>query len=160
MKQTEQVTNEDIYTIGASLGKLLEVKMQERAAYWIGRNLDVVEAITKRLNKSRDRLIKKYGDLDGKGNIMVLNFIDKLDEEGNVIRHEDGRTEKIKNPKVDSFNEEWEAVLSEEITIEYIPIPLSLLTTSKGERIDFSPSQFRGLGFLFKDIQEVRDGNS
>ena len=64
MKQTEQVTNEDIYTIGASLGKLLEVKMQERAAYWIGRNLDVVEAITKRLNKSRDRLIKKYGDLD------------------------------------------------------------------------------------------------
>lgn len=60
----------------------------------------------------RDDLIKKYGEEDGKGGIMVKMYNEVKDEEGNV-------TGKVINPKYLEFDNEYGLLLNQEIEIEY-----------------------------------------
>jgi hypothetical protein len=60
----------------------------------------------------RDDLIKKYGEEDGKGGIMVKMRNEVKDEEGNV-------TGTVINPKYLEFDKEYGTLLNQEIEIEY-----------------------------------------
>lgn len=60
----------------------------------------------------RDELIKKYGEEDGNGGIMVKMRNEVKDEEGNV-------TGTIINPNYLEFDKEYGVLLNQEIEIEY-----------------------------------------
>jgi len=65
----------------------------------------------------RDELIKKYGEEDGKGGIMVKMYNEVKDEEGNV-------TGKVINPQYLEFDNEYGVLLNQEIEIEYPEITI------------------------------------
>jgi hypothetical protein len=60
----------------------------------------------------RDELIKKYGEEDGNGGILVKMYNEIKDEEGNV-------TGKVVNPQYLEFDKEYGVLLNQEIEIEY-----------------------------------------
>jgi hypothetical protein len=60
----------------------------------------------------RDDLIKKYGEDDGKGGILVKMYNELKDEEGNV-------TGKVINPQYIEFDNEYGTLLNQEIKLEY-----------------------------------------
>jgi hypothetical protein len=60
----------------------------------------------------RDELIKKYGEEDGNGGILVRMYNEVKDEEGNVIG-------KVINPQYIEFDKEYGVLLNQEIEIEY-----------------------------------------
>ena len=60
----------------------------------------------------RDELIKKYGEDDGKGGILVKMYNELKDEEGNV-------TGKVINPQYIEFDNEYGTLLNQEIELEY-----------------------------------------
>jgi hypothetical protein len=60
----------------------------------------------------RDDLIKKYGEEDGNGGIMVKMRNEVKDEEGNV-------TGSVINPKYIEFDKEYGVLLNQEIELEY-----------------------------------------
>jgi hypothetical protein len=60
----------------------------------------------------RDELIKKYGEDDGNGGILVKMYNEVKDDEGNV-------TGKVVNPQYLEFDKEYGILLNQEIEIEY-----------------------------------------
>lgn len=60
----------------------------------------------------RDELIKKYGEEDGNGGILVKMYNEVKDDEGNV-------TGKVVNPQYVEFDKEYGVLLNQEIEIEY-----------------------------------------
>lgn len=60
----------------------------------------------------RDELIKKYGEEDGNGGIMVKMYNEVKDEEGNV-------TGSVVNPQYIEFDNEYGTLLSREVELEY-----------------------------------------
>ena len=60
----------------------------------------------------RDELIKKYGEEDGNGGILVKMYNEVKDDEGNV-------TGKVINPQYIEFDNEYGVLLNQEIEIEY-----------------------------------------
>ena len=60
----------------------------------------------------RDQLIKKYGEEDGNGGILVKMYNEVKDDEGNV-------TGKVVNPQYVEFDKEYGVLLNQEIEIEY-----------------------------------------
>lgn len=65
-----------------------------------------------KVDSLRDELIKKYGEDDGKGGILVKMYNEVKDEEGNI-------TGKVINPQYVEFDNEYGTLLSREIEIEY-----------------------------------------
>jgi hypothetical protein len=66
----------------------------------------------KKVESLRDELIKKYGEEDGKGGIMVKMIDETKDEDGNVI------SSKF-NENYLKFDEEYSTLLNNEKEIEY-----------------------------------------
>ena len=60
----------------------------------------------------RDELIKKYGEEDGNGGVLVKMYNEVKDDEGNV-------TGKVVNPQYIEFDNEYGLLLNQEIEIEY-----------------------------------------
>jgi hypothetical protein len=60
----------------------------------------------------RDELIKKYGEEDGNGGVLVKMYNEVKDDEGNV-------TGKVVNPQYIEFDNEYGVLLNQEIEIEY-----------------------------------------
>ena len=60
----------------------------------------------------RDELIKKYGEEDGNGGILVKMYNEVKDDEGNV-------TGKVVNPQYLEFDKEYGVLLNQEIEMEY-----------------------------------------
>ena len=60
----------------------------------------------------RDELIKKYGEEDGNGGVLVKMYNEVKDDEGNV-------TGKVINPQYIEFDNEYGVLLNQEIEIEY-----------------------------------------
>ena len=65
----------------------------------------------------RDELIKKYGEEDGNGGIMVKMRNEVKDAEGNV-------TGSVVNPQYLEFDKEYGTLLNQEIEVEYPEIKL------------------------------------
>ncbi len=76
---------------------------------------ELSEVLTKERKKVeglRDELIKKHGETDDNGGIIVKMYNEQLDADGNVI----GRTI---NPKYVEFDNEYGQLLNTEIDVEY-----------------------------------------
>lgn len=73
---------------------------------------ETLTAERKRIESLRDELVKKYGDLDEKGGMMVKMLIETKDDEGNVLS-------KVINPKYIEFDKEYGVLLNQEKEIEY-----------------------------------------
>ena len=76
---------------------------------------ELSEILTKerrKVDSLRDDLIKKYGEDDGKGGLMVKMFNEQKDADGNVVS-------KVVNPKYVEFDKEYGELLNTEIDIEY-----------------------------------------
>jgi len=73
---------------------------------------EVLTKERKKVEDLRDDLIKKHGEDDGKGGLMVKMFVEEKDEESNV-------TGRVINPKYIEFDNEYGLLLNTEIEIEY-----------------------------------------
>lgn len=73
---------------------------------------EVLSKERKKVDGLRDELIKKHGEPDEKGGIMVKMFNEEKDDEGNVIK-------RFVNPKYVEFDKEYGQLLDTEIEIEY-----------------------------------------
>ncbi len=76
---------------------------------------ELSEVLTKERKKVeglRDELIKKHGEADEKGGIMVKMFNEELDSEGNVLS-------RVINPKYVEFDKEYGELLNREIDVEH-----------------------------------------
>jgi len=73
---------------------------------------ETLSAERKRIEILRDELIKKHGEADEKGGIMVKMFIEEKDEEGNLIS-------RLMNPKYVEFDKEYGTLLDQEKEVEY-----------------------------------------
>ena len=76
---------------------------------------ELSEVLTKERKKVeglRDELIKKHGEADENGGIMVKMYNEEKDSEGNIIS-------RVINPKYLEFDQEYGALLNTEIEIEY-----------------------------------------
>lgn len=99
-------TGEKIYQgfLNQNLSIILKYELTELS--------EVLSKERKKIDGLRDDLIKKHGDTDDKGGIMVKMFNEQTDEEGNV-------TGRIVNPKYIEFDKEYGELLNAEIEIEY-----------------------------------------
>lgn len=76
---------------------------------------ELSEVLTKERKKVeglRDDLIKKHGEQDDKGGILVKMYNEEKDAEGNVIS-------RVLNPKYIEFDKEYGELLNTEIEIEH-----------------------------------------
>lgn len=73
---------------------------------------EVLTKERKKVDSLRDDLIKKHGEQDDKGGIMVKMYNEVKDEDGNVIS-------KVVNPKYLEFDKEYGELLNTEIEIEH-----------------------------------------
>lgn len=96
-----------------------------------------------KVDSLRDELIKKYGEDDGKGGILVKMYNEVKDEEGNV-------TGKVINPQYVEFDNEYGTLLNREIEIEYPEI-------TKQDLKDAGKTKDKYL-VLFKLIKKEKEG--
>jgi hypothetical protein len=73
---------------------------------------EVLSKERRKVDGLRDDLIKKHGEEDEKGGILVKMFNEVKDDEGNVIS-------KVINPKYVEFDKEYGELLNTEIDLEY-----------------------------------------
>ena len=72
----------------------------------------VLKAEKTKVDALRDELVKKYGEDDGKGGIIVKMHNEVKDDEGNVVGQ-------VINPQYIKFDEEYGVLLSQDKEIEY-----------------------------------------
>ena len=87
--------------------------------YRLSKLVETLAADKKTIDSLREDLIKKYGEEDGKGGIMVNPFSDEA--------------KTIQNPKWISFANEYNKLLAEEKEIEFPSVTLDDLKDVKGE---------------------------
>jgi hypothetical protein len=73
---------------------------------------ETLSAERKRVESLKDELIKKHGDVDEKGGMMVKMFNETIDDETNVFS-------RVINPKYIEFDKEYGTLLNQEKEIEY-----------------------------------------
>jgi hypothetical protein len=87
--------------------------------YRLSKLVESLASDKKTLEGLRDELIKKYGEEDGKGGIMIEPFSDEA--------------KTIQNPKFVSFVNEYNALLAEEKEIDFPHVTLNDIKDIKGE---------------------------
>jgi hypothetical protein len=103
---TNQETGKVVYQgfIKQNLSILLKYELTELS--------ETLSKERKTIDGLRDELIKKYGEDDGKGGIIVKMFNEVVDDEGNV-------TSRTFNESYLKFDEEYSKLLNNEKEIEY-----------------------------------------
>lgn len=98
---------------------ILGEKLKLSTKYWVTELAKTVNDEVKNIDKIKDESIKKYGDIDEKGNIFLPRFINTVkNEEGKIISGDI-------NPKIIEFEKEFNNFLQEEKIIEYKKLKLS-----------------------------------
>jgi hypothetical protein len=93
--------------------------------YWLTELSELIAKDKKSIDKMRDDLILKLGEAGENGAYSLPTFIDKLDEDGEPVKTEDGKsTVKEFNPKFVEFNNEMNTLLAEEKDIEHYPFSI------------------------------------
>jgi hypothetical protein len=87
--------------------------------YRLSKLAELLASDKKTLDGLRDELIKKHGEEDGKGGIMVNPFSDEA--------------KTVQNPKFVSFANEYNALLAEEKEIDFPHVTLNDIKDIKGE---------------------------
>ncbi len=101
-----QETGERIYEgfLKQNLSIILKYELTELS--------EVLSKERRKVDSLRDDLIKKHGQDDGKGGLMVKMFIEEKDNDGNIIS-------RTINPKYVEFDKEYGELLNTEIDLEY-----------------------------------------
>jgi hypothetical protein len=101
-----QETGEKIYEgfLKQNLSIILKYELTELS--------EVLSKERRKVDGLRDDLIKKHGEEDEKGGILVKMFNEVKDDEGNVIS-------RVINPKYVEFDKEYGELLNTEIDLEY-----------------------------------------
>ena len=73
---------------------------------------DFLKKERKKIETLRDDIIKKYGEDDGNGGVLVRMFDEEKDEAGNVVK-------RTMNPKYVEFDKEYGELLNKDIDIEH-----------------------------------------
>ena len=92
-------------------------KLPLKTKYWLTELGDRLATERKTIETLRDEIIQKHGEDDGKGGIQIGVFIEQKDENDKVISRE-------LNPKYVEFQNEFNALLSEDKEIEYTPLTM------------------------------------
>ncbi len=92
-------------------------KLPLKTKYWLSELGDRLASERKSIETLRDEIIQKHGEDDGKGGIQIGVFIEQKDENDKVISRE-------LNPQYVEFQNEFNALLSEEKEIEYTPLTM------------------------------------
>jgi hypothetical protein len=103
---TEPQTGEEVYEgfVKQNLSIILKYELSDFSTE--------LKAERVKVETLRDELIKKYGEEDGNGGILVRMYNEVKDDEGNV-------TGKVINPQYLEFDKEYGVLLNQEIEIEY-----------------------------------------
>lgn len=92
-------------------------KLPLKTKYWLTELGDRLATERKTVETLRDEIIQKHGEDDGKGGIQIGVFIEQKDENDKVISRE-------LNPQYVEFQNEFNALLSEDKEIEYTPLTM------------------------------------
>jgi len=103
---TNPQTNEKI------INGLLNEKLSLVAKYWLNDLSKKANEIKVDVDKLRDELIKKYGEDDGNGGILVKMYDEVKDEQGNVVV-------KTINENYIKFDEEYGTLLNNDKEMEH-----------------------------------------
>ena len=123
-------------TINAQTGQtirkgLMAQPLSGARKYWLKKLSDTLSKEVKILNDCKEELIKKYGEEDEELGLSIKKYLDK---------------EQTKlNPNHEKYQEEMNAMLENEVEIEYAPIPLSELSDIKFEEYYY---------YIFSLVQE------
>lgn len=106
---------------------LLNERIKLTTKYWLTElSKKVIEEKTS-VEKVKEEMIKKYGDIDETGSVSIPMYLDvQKDETGKIIAG------KI-NPKYTEFQEEFNKLLQEEKELEYKPLLLSDFETVESD---------------------------
>ena len=98
---------------------LLAEKLKLSTKYYVTELAKTVNKEREIVDKIKEDLIKKYGEVDEKGGVFIPRFINTMkNEEGKIISGDI-------NPKIIEFEKEFDEFLKEEKTIEYKEFKLS-----------------------------------
>lgn len=105
-----------------------KLKLSLTTKYWLSELGDRLANERKLVDDLRDEIIKKHGEDDGKGGIVIGMFIEKKDESDQIISRE-------VNPKYIEFQTEYTELLNQEKEITYTPLTMEDLEKA-GETTD------------------------
>lgn len=98
---------------------ILSKELKLSLKYWLSDLSDKVVKEKEKVGKLREDLIKKHGTPDDKGGISIPMYINQvLDDAGKMVSADN-------NPVYEAFQKEYQALLEEDVEIEYKSINLS-----------------------------------
>jgi len=89
--------------------------------YWLHDLSDSIQQYKKNVDTLRNELINKYGEKGDNDSITIPMSVDKVDENGNLVKDAEDNVIKVINPKFLEFNAEMETLLAETRDIEHYP---------------------------------------
>lgn len=119
MKTLIEITLNDILNSQQALQEIAGMNMRAKTAFKIARIVHAIESELESFNKARQNLLKKYGEKDSDGKLVI-------NEEGNYI---------IIPDKIDYYNNEIKELLTTNIQLNIEPIELNEL-----EQLEFTPT--------------------
>lgn len=108
-----KITKREAVAATNALKQLGNMQIEDRTAYWLGRNLTNLGRIEKDVMKKRSEIIKRFGKEDPKtGKVQIPQIIGA------------GEDEKL-NPDLKTAEEEFNKILDEEIEVEIMKVNVS-----------------------------------
>lgn len=156
-----KLTLQEVMMALEALNQMMQIDLPAKTAYWIARNADSFQKEQKIFNKVRDEKIKKYGEEDENKQVFLKPFIEKKDENGEIVTEEidkrddkgniiegekDQRPVMIENPNFPLFQKEITDLLEQEVEIKYVIVPIEAF-----EKINLKPSQLQSILFMLGD---------
>lgn len=125
-----KLTNQELLNSIPTLQKLSQKQLPIKVSYTISKNIKAIEEELKIYEEERQKLIKKYAELDKEGK-------PKVNDNGNYI---------IKQENQLDFNKEVLELLNIETDVNISKIDLNAL-----EGLKISPSELTSVNFLIKE---------
>lgn len=122
MKEKEIVLFQ-VYELEKEINEILKISKDVVKNYWLTLLFESIAEEKTKLEKVREGLFQKYGELVEKDGQSFYQLLEKDSNEQT-------------NPKYIEFMNEWVTFLNQKKTIEYTPIKLSSL---EGLSLDFVP---------------------
>jgi hypothetical protein len=108
-----KITKRDAITATKALIQIGNTPVEDRTAYWLGRNYKKLAKIEKDALDARNDIVKKYGKEDPKtGKWNIAPTIGTGEDE-------------LVNPALQKAEDAWNAILDEEIEVEIMKVNVS-----------------------------------
>jgi len=120
-----KVKIQDILAAAPTIQKLNGISLPAKVSYNIARNLKKIQHELEPFEKARVELVRKYGNDDGEGKLVV------------------------KEESMEEFYKEMGGLLEEEIEVDIRPISIDGLN-----KIELSPGELQLIDFMFDDNKE------